>query len=86
MNIEVFECYDALWIKVQHNGVGLSSEEQQYLFEPFFNNTSTEDNVNAGERLSFSYFVITEHHQGQIAVTSDVDVGTTFHIQMQLSG
>lgn len=93
IGIEIIECYDALWIKVQHNGAGLSSEEQQYIFEPFFNNAAADsvagnsefnENNGAEKRLSFSYFIITEHHQGQIAVTSNEDIGTTFHIQLQL--
>lgn len=84
LKLEVLEIYDALWIKVQHNGQGLNSEEQQYLFEPFFNQPPEGQRVDPANRLSFSYFIITEHHEGQMAVTSDVDVGTTFHIQLQL--
>ncbi len=93
ISIEITECYEALWIKVQHNGAGLNSEEQRYIFEPFFNNADADsvagnsefnENNEAEKRLSFSYFIITEHHQGQIAVTSDEDIGTTFHIQLQL--
>jgi len=84
IRLDLSECYGALWIKVQHNGVGLSSEEQQYIFEPFFNNAEGKEHAEIGKRLSFSYFIIAEHHQGQIAVTSDPDIGTTFHIQLQL--
>jgi PAS domain S-box-containing protein len=84
VRVEVSECYDALWIKVQHNGLGLTSDEQQDIFEPYFQNTSDASNVEAAKRLSFSYFIITDHHRGQMAVTSDVNVGTTFHIQLQL--
>lgn len=83
ITVQVMECYDALWIKIQHNGVGLSLEEQKYIFEPFFNNPADLDDPS--KRLSFSYFIITEHHKGQMAVTSDIDVGSTFHIQIQLS-
>jgi len=84
--IEAIECYDAIWIKVQHNGLGLTAEEQQDLFEPFVNSWP-EKSVEAEpeNRLSFTHFIITEHHQGQIAITSDINVGTTFHIQLQLN-
>ena len=86
VRLQVMVCYDMLWIKVQHNGVGISYEEQQYIFEPFFTHTpgSAED-YDAGKRLSFSHFIITEQHQGQLAVTSDLNVGTTFHIQLPLN-
>ena len=101
INIEISEFYDALWVRVQHNGLGISIEDQQYIFEPFFSNdqakaetgsTSTiallgnkdKEHFDAGDRLSFAHFIITEQHQGQIAVTSNIDIGTTFHIQLPL--
>ena len=83
IRVEMKERYDALWIKISHNGVGLTYEEQKYIFEPFFNSPS-ENGYDATKRLSFSYFIITEHHRGHMAVTSDVEVGTTFHMQIQL--
>ena len=75
--------YDALWIKIQHNGKGLSPEEQQFILEPFFTNEIPNEEYNSGNRLSYSSFIITELHKGQIVVTSDIDIGTTFHMQMQ---
>lgn len=86
VRLQVMVCYDMLWIKVQHNGAGISNEEQQYLFEPFFTHTTGKaEDYDAGKRLSFSHFIITEQHRGQLAVTSDVNVGTTFHIQLPLA-
>lgn len=86
IKIEISECYDALWIKVQHNGLGLSGDEQHDIFEPFFNSWPHKTQSTEGEnRLSFTHFIIADHHQGQIAITSDVNVGTTFHIQLQLN-
>ena len=84
IKIHISECYDALWIKIQHNGNGLGNEEQQHIFEPFFGNGTTAKEYDAGKRLSFSHFIITEHHQGQMALTSDLNVGTTFHMQIQV--
>ncbi|NVK43350.1 MAG: PAS domain S-box protein [Oceanospirillaceae bacterium] len=84
IKIQINKCYDAIWIKLQHNGVGLSGEEQMYLFEPYFSDHAPQEEYDAGKRLSFSYYVITEQHQGHMAVTSDVKVGTTFHIELQL--
>jgi PAS domain S-box-containing protein len=81
IRVRILECYDALWLKISHNGVGLTGQEQQSIFEPFFSNLPLDSEYDADNRLSFSYFVITEHHCGQMAVTSDVNVGSTFHIQ-----
>jgi PAS domain S-box-containing protein len=87
ITIQADQFYDALWLKVQHNGRGLSLEEQQVLFEPFFADSTGSgiDDYNAGWRLSYAYFIVTEQHRGQLAVTSDVDIGTTFHIQLLLA-
>jgi PAS domain S-box-containing protein len=87
ISIEVNQFYDALWLKVQHNGRGLSLLEQQVLFEPYFAESNSKDleEYNAGWRLSYAYFIITEQHGGQLAVTSDLDIGTTFHIQLVLA-
>jgi signal transduction histidine kinase len=76
--------YDSFWIRIQHNGIGLTNDELLYLFEPFVRKDTPEVRYDAGKRLSFAYFIITEQHQGHMAVTSDVNVGTTFHIQLLL--
>ena len=68
----------------------MTTEEQQLLFEPFFasshaaaeSDTASDESSDAGERLSFAQFIIAEQHQGKIAVTSDINIGTTFHIQL----
>ncbi|MGD8642457.1 MAG: ATP-binding protein, partial [Gammaproteobacteria bacterium] len=82
IKIQMNVSYDTFWIRIQHNGVGLTSEELMYLFEPFVRKDTPEAGYDAGKRLSFAYFIITEQHRGQIAATSDINVGTTFHIQM----
>ena len=87
ITIHVNESYDALWVKVNHNGKGISLEEQKYILEPFFTNDVNDlssEKYDAGKRLSFSHFIVTEQHRGEMAVTSDIDLGTTFHMQLQL--
>ncbi|PIE43522.1 MAG: PAS domain-containing sensor histidine kinase [Gammaproteobacteria bacterium] len=84
IRVRILACYDALWVKISHNGLGLTSDEQQYIFEPYFGNEKSDADYDAGKRLSFPHFIMTEHHPGQMAVTSDINVGTTFHIQLQL--
>jgi PAS domain S-box-containing protein len=85
IKIILSKSYDNLWIKIQHNGRGLTAEEQMNLFEPFFTGKSAAEDFDAGQRLSFSYYIVTEQHQGNMAVTSDIDLGSTFHIQLPLS-
>mgnify|MGYP001812714192 CR=1 FL=1 len=85
IKIILSKSYDNLWIKIQHNGIGLTAEEQMNLFEPFFTGKSSAEDFDAGQRLSFSYYIVTEQHQGNMAVTSDVELGSTFHIQLPIS-
>ncbi len=85
IKLYVGQSYDALSIRIQHNGTGLSNDEQMHLFEPYVHSANVEQpSAAADRRLSFAYFVITEQHRGHMAVTSDLDVGTTFHIQLEL--
>ncbi|WP_417582849.1 two-component system sensor histidine kinase NtrB [Nitrincola sp.] len=85
IRIHVSKSYDTLWVRINHNGKPLSDEEQMALFEPFFSNDESSPHINeAGKRLSFAYFIITEQHEGHMAVTSDTESGTTFHMQLNL--
>jgi PAS domain S-box-containing protein len=65
----------AVRITVRDTGRGMSPEVQARLFEPFF--TTKEDGAGLG--LPISYGIIQAHH-GDIAVTSQEGVGTTFSI------
>ncbi|SEG28224.1 two-component system sensor histidine kinase NtrB [Marinobacterium lutimaris] len=84
IDIYVAENFDALSIRVEHNGVGLTADEQMHLFEPFMHSDGSieQAKVGAAKRLSLAFFVITEQHQGHMAVTSDPDTGSAFHIQL----
>ncbi|MCP8690186.1 two-component system sensor histidine kinase NtrB [Marinobacterium sedimentorum] len=85
IRIELSTEYESLWIRIHHNGVALSGDEQMHLFEPYFSDQAADQAFDAGKRLSFSYFVITEQHQGHMAVTSDAESGTSFHIELDLA-
>lgn len=96
IEIKIHESFDSLWIRIQHNGRILSAAEQQYIFEPYFStgpinyrSQQAEEQlinakIDAGNHLSFPYFIITEHHEGEMAVTSEAGSGTTFHMQLQV--
>jgi PAS domain S-box-containing protein len=84
IKINLSASYDNLWIKITHNGLGLTAEEQMHLFEPFFTGKSAAEDFDAGQRLSFSYYIVTEQHQGNMAVTSDIELGSTIHIELPI--
>jgi PAS domain S-box-containing protein len=84
IQIEIGDFYDSLWIKIQHHGKVLSELEQQDIFQPFFSIASDAPACPVEHRLSYSHFIVTDHHQGQMAVTSDQLTGTVFNIQLPL--
>ena len=86
INIDISVAYDDLWIRINHNGTCINLEEQMTLFEPHNQEDNSKKLLNPGMHLSFSHFIVTEQHQGQIAVTSNPDEGTTFHIQLPTTG
>ena len=81
IKVRIQECYGALWVKITHNGVGLTGDEQQSIFEPYFSNDPLDGEDDANKRLSFCHFIVTEHHNGEMAVTSANEIGTTFHME-----
>ncbi|RDE25104.1 PAS domain-containing protein [Motiliproteus coralliicola] len=84
IKLVLMESFGNLWFKLSHNGVGLTEDEQMVLFEPFFSNNESADDFDAGKHLSFSYYIVTEQHRGHMAVTSDLEQGSTIHIQIPI--
>ena len=84
ISIEISQFIDSLWIKVGHKGQCLSAEAQVDIFEPFFATTASATTCPVEHRLSYPYFIITEHHQGHMSVTSNEQLGTCFNIQLSL--
>ncbi len=84
IKLSINQDLDSLWITLGHNGALLSEEEQVSIFEPSLSVILPQRDVDSKKRLSFSNFIITDQHQGQMAVTSDMEHGTKFHIQLML--
>ncbi len=82
IKVEVGEFFDSIWIKILHKGQPIGAEEQKDIFEPFFAINTRPAACPVEQRLSYPFFIITEHHQGHLSVTSDEDLGTCFNIQL----
>jgi two-component system, NtrC family, sensor kinase len=65
-------------IEMSDNGPGIKDIIKDNIFEPFF--TTKGIGKGTGLGLSISYFIITEHHQGSISVTSQDGKGACFKI------
>jgi PAS domain S-box-containing protein len=71
---------DYVRISIQDQGIGISEENLQKIFEPYF--TTKEDGSGLGLAISFS---IVKNHNGHIIVDSHIGIGTTFHVYLSAS-
>lgn len=69
-------------IDIEDNGPGMPEKVQKQIFEPFF--TTKEVGSGTGLGLSVSYFIVKQHHQGDIEVHSKPGQGTRFSIRLPI--
>ncbi|PMB50825.1 histidine kinase [Fischerella thermalis CCMEE 5201] len=72
---------DAMIFQVQDFGIGIPSEFQQHLFEPFHRANNVSKIVGSGLGLAVVKKCL-ELHQGEVSVESEVGVGTTFTVRI----
>ncbi|MGR6870791.1 ATP-binding protein [Pseudomonas sp. HK3] len=65
---------------IEDNGPGMDEDTTRHIFEPFF--TTKEVGMGTGLGLSVSFFIITNHHLGQMRVQSSIGNGTRFTIML----
>lgn len=70
----------AIFITVRDNGMGMSNQTVQHLFEPFY--TTKTSGTGLGLPVTKS---IIEAHSGTIEVTSELNIGSTFIIKLPVS-
>ena len=69
-----------VYIEVEDNGTGMDPETCKRVFEPFFTTKGPEKGTGLG--LSISYFIIVDHHGGQMEVDSTPGKGTLFTVKL----
>jgi signal transduction histidine kinase len=70
-------------VDVIDSGIGITADEQRLLFERFFRATSARDRHIPGTGLGlYIARAIVEAHGGEITVTSEPRVGTTFSVRL----
>jgi PAS domain S-box-containing protein len=74
-------------LEVEDTGMGISADEQTHLFERFYRTRSAGENAIPGTGLGLSIAQeIAQAHGGHIGVTSEEGVGTTFRVELPLTG
>ncbi len=73
------------WVRVEieDNGPGMDEKIRKRVFEPFF--TTKETGKGTGLGLSISFFIINDHHRGNMSVESWPGKGTKFIIKLPLT-
>lgn len=78
---------DEVRLSVRDTGIGISTEDQQRVFEPFFRarETAALRIEGSGLGLAITHAVV-QQHGGRISVVSEPDKGSTFTITLPKSG
>jgi signal transduction histidine kinase/GAF domain-containing protein len=71
---------EAVEIRVRHNGIGIPTDIRDKLFQPFFTTKLTGEGTGLG--LSITYDIVTQQHDGTIAVESEVGDYCEFTIRL----
>jgi hypothetical protein len=83
ITIETFRSGNKAIIVIRDNGSGMTDDTKKKLFEPFY--TTKEVGKGVGLGMSIVYGII-ESHKGTISIESEVNIGTTFTIELPLEG
>jgi len=70
---------DQIIIAISDNGKGMDEKTRKQIFDPFFTTKRTKGGTGLGLAIAFR---IIEEHGGNIAVSSQIDVGTTFKVKI----
>ncbi len=74
---------DSVVFQIQDQGIGIPEEDQQRLFDSFYRATNVGTIPGTGLGLAIVKKCVDAHY-GQIAVTSQLNVGTTFTVTLPL--
>jgi two-component system, NtrC family, sensor kinase len=79
VSISTFQSEDETIIEINDNGVGISQENIDKIFQPFFTTKPTGQGTGLG--LSLTYDII-QAHDGKIEVVSKLNEGTSFILKL----
>src|ERR1043166_6693369 len=80
LTVATRECGEAVEVRVRDNGIGITPEIRDKLFQPFF--TTKPAGGGTGLGLSISYDIVTQQHGGTISVDSETGAFTEFTIRL----
>jgi two-component system sporulation sensor kinase B len=69
-------------IDVADTGIGMSKDDMEHMFEPFYSTKKVEKNLGLG--LTYCFAVMKQHH-GSLSITSEENKGTTVTLSLPKS-
>ncbi len=73
---------EGAWVKVQDNGIGMTNDVREHIFDPFYTTGTAQRRTGLG--LSISHGIV-QQHRGQVTVESVPDNGTTVRVSLPLA-
>ena len=80
LKVTTHDAGEAVEIHVRDNGIGISADIRDKLFQPFFTTKPTGEGTGLG--LSITYDIVTQQHGGSITVDSKVGEYSEFTIRL----
>ena len=82
VNISVFEKEDGVYLEVEDNGIGISNEYHDKIFERFYRVDKSHSKKSGGTGLGLSIVKnAVKYHNGTIGLTSELEKGTKISIK-----
>jgi signal transduction histidine kinase len=82
ITLKTFEKNDSVYCSITDNGIGISKENLDSIFTPFF--TTKPVGTGTGLGLSIAYDIIVNKHAGEIKIESEEGKGTTFILRLPI--
>ncbi|MCV3212806.1 ATP-binding protein [Plectonema radiosum NIES-515] len=83
IDLELISNESEVIFQIKDQGIGITSEDQQHLFESFYRASNVGNIPGSGLGLAIAKQCV-DLHQGKIAVKSEVGVGTTFTVTLPI--
>lgn len=84
ISISLFDDEDTVTLSVKDSGIGISKENQQNIFDRFYQADSSETRLHEGSGVGLALaFELARLHHGDLMVDSDLGKGTTFRLTLK---
>ncbi|MEH2191065.1 MAG: scytonemin biosynthesis sensor histidine kinase [Nostoc sp.] len=84
VDLELYCENEQVTFQIKDRGIGISVQDQQRIFEPFYRGSNIDHIPGTGLGLSILKTLVDLHH-GQVSVESKLGVGTTFTVILPLT-